>query len=210
MSKLILLSIIAFAFLSCDLNNNSEEVLVEENKEFSFFLEKFKEIDTPFQYHSSRINNFNFKSNKLDLNTSDSLYIKANKDDEIYCYGKFKKDEFYALIFFFTASDYYPVLATYSSKGKLISQSPLMVNGCGGDCGMSYCSSSATISTDLKIVCTDSINYEFRCDNQGEPIKNSEEEYADIIHGFISENGNIKLGKTKRINSINRNLSAEK
>lgn len=168
------------------------------DKNFLQFLKKFKSINLPFIYRETKevstvdIN----KLVKLNLNSKDTLYIKKNmySTDEIYCYGLIKDNSnFYTLIYYFSADSFYPVVITYNKSGKIISQKCLIVNGCGGDCGLVKCSSNGILNKNYSIYCADSLTYEYHCDSLGESIPNSDEIYANIEEGKINKNGTFKL-----------------
>ena len=173
------------------------KVKITENY-FLQFLKNFKSIHLPFIYRETKesstvdIN----KLVKLNLYSKDTLYIKRNMylTDDIYCYGMIKDNsKFYTLIYYFSADTFYPVAVTYTKSGKLISQKSLIVNGCGGDCGLVRCSSNGILSKNYSIYCADSLTYEYHCDSLGESIPNSDELYVNMEEGKINKNGTFKL-----------------
>ena len=194
---IILLTLI----LVCSCNNTKRKTMQTtqpESTAFKTFLQKFKPIDLPFIYRetysstSVDINNLP----KLDSNSSDTLFMKSEFPDETHCYGILTDTtNFYSLIYFFPADTHYPVLATYTKTGKLIDKTDLLVNGCGSDAGLTYCSSTSIINKDLTVFCADTLKYDFICDSVGEKIPNSGEILIDTKKGRLTRSGKIIMGQ---------------
>lgn len=200
---------IALAFLilsSCNgkpterINEATNTTIEKAKTPFNDFIGKFPVIHLPFIYSSNRLGNDAIrKMVKLDSKTVDSAFVNSEFIDEIYCYGLLADTtNFYSLICFFPADSFYPVLATYSKSGKLISQEDLLVYGCGSDCGLSYCSSTAIINKDLSLFCADTVKYKFQCDSLGEPLPNSGLTQSIVKQGKVRRDGKIELGKEVR------------
>lgn len=102
------------------------------------------------------------------------------------------------MIYFFPAAEHYPVLATYTKSGDLISQESLFVGSCGADCGLVACSMTGRINQDLSITSVDSMQYEYRCDSNAEPIQNSGELIVITKNGKIDKKGKITMAQEKR------------
>jgi len=167
---------------------------------FRQFLKKFTIIDLPFIFrYVDYIENFDLdKMVGIDPKSNDTLYIKADYLDGIKCFGILPDtSKFFSLIFFYPADNYYPMLATYNKYGILLDQTNLIVNGCGGDCGITYCSETGIVNKDLTIYCADSINYEYQCDSLGQPIPNSDIVLINSKIGTLTENGNLNLTDDK-------------
>jgi hypothetical protein len=90
------------------------------------------------------------------------------------------------------------MLATYSKSGRLISKSILLVNGCGSDCGLKYCSYSALIRKDFSLYIADTAKYEGMCDSVGNYSPNSDSTFINSKIGKIDKSGNIKLNAETR------------
>ncbi|MGV3505513.1 MAG: hypothetical protein ACO1O1_17550 [Adhaeribacter sp.] len=179
----------------------AEEKLLTRKKRFNLFLKKFKIIPLPFKHRiSNNLPPLSFpESARLDKSSSDTLFVKAEYLDESFRYGMLSDTTiFYSLIFFFPADDFYPVLATYTKSGKLISQKALTVNGCGSDCGLTYCSQTVILDKYLSIRSADSIRYDFHCDDYGNLMKDSGLLIVESKTGQVNKNGRIIMGKEVR------------
>lgn len=167
---------------------------------FRQFLNKFKIIDLPFVYRYVDFKEY-FDLDKMqhiDVNSSDTLFIKTDYSAEIKCYGILPDtSKFFSLIFFYPADSYYPQLITYDKKGKQIDKTSLIVNGCGVDCGLQYCSETAIIEKDLSILCVDTVIWEYFCDSLGEPILNSDIVWINTKTGKLTDSGKLKMTDDK-------------
>ncbi|RDC63660.1 hypothetical protein [Adhaeribacter pallidiroseus] len=181
--------------------NTTDKKALERKQLFNLFLKKFNRVSLPYKYKwTSDTERISFSENaKLNKNSADTLFARTDYFSETYCYG-FLSDtsKFYALLYFFPADDYYPVLATYTKSGDFINQEPLTVNGCGSDCGLRYCSQTVVLDKNLFIKSTDSIRYDFHCDDEGNPMKDSGLSIVELKSGQLNKNGKIDMGKEIR------------
>lgn len=203
-SIIFLLSIVELA--SC--NNNDKNQNINDTSQLSStqklpinnYIKKFTLVDLPFYFKGWNGNNID--RNKLfpiDKYSIDTLFFKGENDDIIFRYGLLSDTEnFYSLLYFGQAEEIYPILVTYSKSGQLISKENLIVNGCGPDCGLTYCSYSALIQKDYSIYLADTAKYEGICDNFGNYLPNSDSTFVISKIGFIDKNGVIKLKNEKR------------
>ncbi|HYV92047.1 MAG TPA: hypothetical protein VE978_09705 [Chitinophagales bacterium] len=167
---------------------------------FREFLKKFKIIDLPFVFRYADFKeSFNYnKMTSIDANSSDTLFIKTEYSDGIKCFGMLPDTTiFFSIIYFYPADSYYPQLVTYNKRGKLIDETSLIVNGCGGDCGLQYCSETGMINKDLSIFCADTVNWEYFCDSLGQPIPNSDIVWINTKTGRLTNNGKVKMTNDK-------------
>ncbi len=198
---------IALAIYSCTAENTANAPkagmasVSNIDPHFQVFLKNFKMIDLPFVYRVTKEESAKIgKLYKVDLNSSDTTFIHSDNTNEIFCYGMLRDtSRFYTLIYYFAADDFYPVLATYTKSGKLISKEAMIVNGCGPDCGLTDYSTTGILKKDFSIFCADTIKYEYHCDDAGEPIKNSGEIISNVVEGKLGANGRINMNAERNV-----------
>lgn len=203
-SIIFLLLIIGLA--SC--NNNDTNQKVSDTSQLSItqklpvndYIKKFTLVDLPFFFKGWNGNNIDHnKLFPIDKNSIDTLFFKGENDDIIFRYGLLSDTtNYYSLLYFGQAEEVYPILVTYSKSGQLISKETLVVNGCGPDCGLTYCSYSALIRKDHSIYLADTAKYEGICDSLGNYLPNSDSIFINSKIGLIDKNGFIKLEKEIR------------
>lgn len=182
--------------LSCNNTIKKKEISSTTAGTFRLFLKKFKFIDLPFDY---RYVDFKEvldldKMPTIDVNSSDTLFVKTEYSEGIRCYGILPDtSKYFSLIYFYPADSYYPHLINYDKNGKQIDQTSLIVNGCGEDCGLQYCSETCIIQKDLSITCADTVIWEYFCDSLGEPIPNSGIVWINTKTGQLTSTGKIKM-----------------
>jgi hypothetical protein len=197
MNKIVCI-LIALILFSCQPDTEDKLDTTDRSATFQAFLKKFKTVELPFIF---RYGNFEDslefdKMPAIDPNSNDTLYVKENDLNEIKCYGMLKDTStFFSLIYFYPADNFYPVLVTYDKKGNLIDKVGLIVHGCGGDCGLEYCSETGIINKDLSIHCADTIVWKFSCDSLGEAIPNSDSVWVNSITGKLTHTGKLIMGK---------------
>jgi hypothetical protein len=160
------------------------------------FIKKFKLIQPPFYYLGGNVED-HYKKQLFELkqNSIDTLFYTERYDVPVYGFGMLADtSNFYSLILVHTAENNYPVLYTWSKSGKLLSQQPLLVRGCGSDCGLKYCSSAAHIDKDLSIYIADTSRYEGMCDSAGNYIV-GDSTFIFSRTGSIDKNGKIKMSE---------------
>jgi hypothetical protein len=161
------------------------------------FIKKFKLIQPPFSYLGGNIED-RYKKQLFELknNSNDTLFYNTNTYDlPAYGFGMLADTSmFYSLIIVHTAENNYPVLYTYSKSGKLLGREPLLVRGCGSDCGLRYCSSAAHIEKDLSIYIADTSRYEGMCDSAGNYIV-GDSTFIYSRTGSINKDGTIKMNE---------------
>ena len=172
--------------------NNSELKLPVED-----YIKRFKLLQLPFFVCNGNIDrNHLFVLNQ---NSIDTLFYNFKNVDKVYGYGILvDTTNYYSLIYFGVADDLFPILCTYSKSGKLIKKEILGVGGCGTDCGMTYCSSSALIRKDYSIYLADTSKYQGICDSVGNYLPNSDSTFIISRIGVIDRKGQIKFEKEKR------------
>jgi len=203
LSIFLLLTIV---FVSCNNNgsnqNNSDtsQLSITQKLPINDYIKKFTLVDLPFYFKGWNGNNID--DNKLfpiDKHSIDTLFFKGENEDIIFRYGLLADTtNYYSLIYFGKAEEKYPILVTYSKSGQLISKETLVVNGCGPDCGLTYCSYSALIRKDFSIYLADTAKYEGICDSLGNYLPNSDSTFVNSKIGLVDKNGFIKLDKEKR------------
>lgn len=199
--KRITFILITIVLFSCKTDNTENLNTTDQSDSFRIFLTKFKTIDLPFVFRYGNFqDSLNFdKMPVIDEHSNDTLYVKENDLGEIKCYGVLKDtSKFFSLIYFYPADSYYPVLVTYDKRGNQIDKVSLIVNGCGGDCGLEYCSETGIINEDLSIVCADTIVWKFSCDSLGEPIPDSDSVWVNSKTGRIKDNGKLMIKKEQQ------------
>ncbi len=172
-------------------------------KYIKLFIKKFQILSFPVSIRStlkiSSTKLYSDKSNEVNRKSYDTLFVEDigyNTCD--LCYGILPDtSRFYSLILFFHADDLVPILMTFTKDGKKISETSLIVNGCGSDCGLDYCSSTGLIEKDLSIYCADSINYA-PCNENNEKDESKREHYINYKQGRINPDGTIQLSEGKR------------
>jgi hypothetical protein len=203
------LIIIFTMILVCSCNNTKRQTAQTtqpENSLFKIFIKKFQPVDLPFTYrYTIEGLTIDFKKlQKLDSNSSDTLFLKPESPDETYCYRMLRDTtKFYSLIFLFPADEYYPVLVTYTKTGKQISQTNLIAVGCGLDCGLTYYSVTGRINNDMTILCADTAKYKFMCDSLSNEIPNSGKKIINLKTGRVSNNGKIMVNPIRRFEQKN-------
>lgn len=189
---------LTFSFLaSCSSPTDNHSGEYSKTELFRQYIKKFRPIDLPFVFRESEVSSHDIESMaKFNGKSDDTLFLKTDYPDETHCFGVLKDtSKFYSLIYFFPADSYYPVLATYTKDGQLISKEGLIVNGCGGDCGLKSCSENGIINSDYSIFTSDTLVWDFFCDSLGEPIPNSAAIWVDKQVGKISKSGKITMDK---------------
>lgn len=158
------------------------------------FIKKFKLIQPPFYYLGGNVED-RYKKQLFELkqNSIDTLFYTERYDVPVYGFGMLADtSNFYSLILVHTAENNYPVLYTWSKSGELLSQQPLLVRGCGSDCGLNYCSSAARIDKDLTIYIADTSRYEGQCDSAGNYIA-GDSTFIFSRTGSIDKSGRVKM-----------------
>jgi hypothetical protein len=159
------------------------------------FIKKFKIIQTPFFYQNAQNEQLQSQSFELKNNSIDTLFHNVPDDAAVYGYGMLADtSKFYSLIYLQSADDLYPVLYTYSKAGKLLSEESLIVRGCGSDCGLKYCSSTAYINKDLSIYMADTLYYEGHCEH-GDDFVPGDSTFIYSKTGSIGKSGKIQMSK---------------
>jgi hypothetical protein len=196
--KLFNLLLFILLLSSCNNDNKQKTISTEENEKglpINDYIRKFTVIQLPFYFNGW--NGYNIDTSKfftISQKSIDTLFYKIENDEIVYGYGLLADtSNYYSLLYFGQADDIYPMLATYSKKGQLISKSNLLVNGCGSDCGLKYCSYSALIKKDFSIYIADTAKYEGICDSLGNYSPNSDSTFINSKTGKIDKSGNIKL-----------------
>ncbi|WP_205503081.1 hypothetical protein [Rufibacter psychrotolerans] len=181
-------------------DTNSKNTSATKKELFRKFLTKFSPIGLPYVFRETGDSSADYKGlKKLNKNSIDTLFAKAEFFDETYCLGMLSDtSNFYALVFLQPASEHYPVLATYTKEGKLIGQEDLINGACGSDCGLVECTMTGIIMKDFSILSVDSIRYEYSCDTIGNPVPNSGELIVIRKNGRVQRNGEILMDKEKR------------
>ena len=202
MKQSIFISLFLLALFSCgndpkkadigsDLQPQQPELPIRE------FIKKFKLIQPPFYYLGGNVAD-TYKSRLFELkqNSNDTLFYSTNTYDlPAYGFGMLADtSNFYSLIIVHTAENNYPVLYTYSKSGKLLGREPLLVRGCGSDCGLNYCSSAAYIDKNLSIYIADTSRYEGMCDSAGN-YTTGDSTFIFSRTGSINKNGTIKMNE---------------
>jgi hypothetical protein len=158
------------------------------------FIKKFKLIQPPFYYLGGNVED-RYKKQLFELkqNSIDTLFYTERIDVPVYGFGMLADtSNFYSLILVHTAENNYPVLYTWSKSGKLVNQQPLLVRGCGSDCGLNYCSSAARIDKNFSIYIADTSRYEGMCDSAGNYIP-GDSTFIFSRTGSIDKNGKVKM-----------------
>jgi hypothetical protein len=160
------------------------------------FIKKFKVVELPFYFNGK--NNDTSNMFLINKHTSDTLFYKTLDENKVYGCGLLPDTaNYYTLLYFTQSETLYPILVTYSKDGEMISQTNLLVRGCGSDCGLSYCSSTASISKDLHIYAADTLKYEATCDKLGKFLPNSDSTFIYSKAGSISTTGTITMSEEK-------------
>lgn len=194
----ILTCLVLFA---CNTGEKEDPDMSVQSGTFRVFLKKFKTIDLPFIFRYGNVGDtLDFDAMPaIDPNSTDSIFVKETDRNSIKCYGMLKDTtKFFSLIYFYPADSYYPMLVTYDKQGNMIDKTSLIVNGCGGDCGLEYCSETGIIHPDLTIACVDTVKWKFSCDSLGEPIPDSDSVWVDSKNGKIKKNGKLLIQKEKQ------------
>jgi hypothetical protein len=196
--KNLIIVLIFLLFYSCDSHKVTQQTKLDPQDPFKVFLKKLKPVNLPFIFRITPEINIDL-ANMVKLNAADTLFAKTQYPDETYCYGMLTDtSNFYSLIYFFPADNFYPVLATYTKTGKLINQEALSVNGCGSDCRLSYCSQTGILNKDLTIFCADTVKYDFFCDSLGEKIPNSSKILISTKTGKLTNSGKLIIGSEQK------------
>ena len=196
----------ALFFFFCNKATTEKQTTNVPPDTFRQFLKKFKIIDLPFVYRYVDFKEI-FDLDKMlsiDAKSSDTLFVKTDFSEGIKCFGILPDtSKFFSLIYFYPADSYYPQLVTYDKGGKLIDETSLIVNGCGGDCGLQYCSETGIIKKDLSIFCADTVIWEYFCDSLSQPIPNSDIVWINTKTGNLTNNGKIKMTDDKHVEMKN-------
>ena len=199
--KQLLASFFLFVLFSCgnEPKPSNDVVVVKEEQPalpIREFIKKFRIIQTPFFYQNAQNERLQSQSFELKNNSIDTLFHNVPDNAPVYGYGMLADTSgFYSLIYLQAADDLYPVLYTYSKTGKLLSEESLIVRGCGSDCGLKYCSSTAFINKDLSIYMADTAYYEGMCDTAGNYSPNSDSTFIYSKTGSVDKSGKIKMSE---------------
>lgn len=201
--KQILALLLLTLSLSC--SNSDKKSASTRSDLFIQFLKKFKPVEFPYVFKfTDKIEVKYDNLQKLNSHSNDTLFVKDEYIDEVYCFGYLKDtSKFYSLIYLFPADNYYPVLITYSKKGEIISKESLIAVGCNYDCGLQSFSENSIINRDYSIYCADTVVWEYFCDSIGNPISNTTETWIRYKRGKINKNGKIIMSKTNEIKRKN-------
>ena len=179
-------------------SNDSVEFSTNRNLLIRDYAKKFHSIDLPFVFWSAASIDKG-KLFKLDKNSNDTLFFTGDNDEIIYGYGLLSDTtHFYSFLYFGQSDEIYPILVNYSKAGQLIDKATLIVNGCGSDCGLTYCSYSALIGQDFSIYIGDTAKYDGVCDNSGDYLPDSDSTFINSKLGRFDKTGRIKFSAVKR------------
>ena len=180
--------------------NTTTKATTEQKLPTVDYIQKFRTVQLPFYFKAWNGNIIDKKNLfEIDKHSIDTLFFKGENDDILYGYGLLADtSNFYSLLYFGQAEELYPILVTYSKSGQLINKETLIVNGCGPDCGLTYCSYSALIKKDYSIYLADTAKYQGICDSLGNFLPNSDSMFVNSKNGLVDKNGYIKLDKEKR------------
>jgi hypothetical protein len=179
-------------FISC--HNDRQIGNSDQNAPIKEYIKKFSILDLPFFFKGYGNYIDQKKLFKIDVKSVDSLFFKGENDDELYGYGLLADtSKFYPIIYFAQGEDMYPILVTYSKTGEFISKETLIVNGCGPDCGLTYCSYTALIKKDLSIYLADTTIYKGICDSIGNFLPNSNSTFVNSKIGLVNPKGKILI-----------------
>lgn len=194
--KITLILLVSILLVNCNnekaKNNKSDQHVLKSN-DFKTFINKFKTLKIPLTIEPLKIQDGNFKQlTKTDFKFIDLHGINPTLDN-IYAYGILPDTiESYKVIYLFPSEIRLPKMATYSKRGKKISEEELSVGGCGSDCGFT-CNEYIKIYPDLKIYSVDSIQ-SYECDSLG--IKeNTLKKYTRFKNGSINKKGQIIMSQ---------------
>jgi hypothetical protein len=201
MKQSIFISVFLFMLFSCGnepkkAHTSSDIQPQQPTLPIREFIKKFKLIQPPFYYLGGNVDNF-YKKQLFELkeNSIDTLFYTERYDVPVYGFGMLADtSNFYSLILVHTAENNYPVLYTWSKSGKLLGREPLIVRGCGSDCGLRYCSSAAHIDKDLSIYIADTSHYEGMCDSAGN-YTTGDSTFIYSKTGSINKSGIIKMSE---------------
>jgi len=203
MKQSIFISLFLLTLFSC--GNEPEKADIGSDNQpqpalpISDFIKKFRIIQPPFYYLGGNVTE-SYKNQLFELkkNSNDTLFYNTNTYDlPAYGLGMLADTSmFYSLIIVHTAENNYPVLYTYSKSGKLLGREPLLVRGCGSDCGLKYCSSAAHIDKNLSIYIADTSRYEGMCDSAGNYIE-GDSTFIFSKTGSINKSGIIKMNEER-------------
>ena len=199
MKQSIFISVLLLALFSCGTEPKKSDIGSDNQPQeptlpIRKFIKKFKLIQPPFYYLGGNIED-RYKKQLFELkqNSIDTLFYTERYDVPVYGFGMLADTtNFYSLILVHTAENNYPVLYTWSKSGKLISREPLLVRGCGSDCGLNYCSSAARIDKNFSIYFADTSRYEGMCDSAGNYIP-GDSTFIFSRTGSIDKNGKVKM-----------------
>jgi hypothetical protein len=198
--KQLIVPFILLALFSCgnEPKPANDVVVVKEEQPalpIREFIRKFRVVQTPFFYQNAQNGRLQSQSFELKKNSIDTLFHSVPNDAAVYGYAMLADtSSFYSLIYLHTADDLYPVLYTYSKSGKLLSEESLIVRGCGSDCGLKYCSSTAYLKKDLSIYIADTAYYEGMCDSTGN-YTTGDSTFIYSKTGSITKSGIIKMSE---------------
>ncbi len=191
--KLTLITSIVFIILLAACNTSNTTSI---KRPINNYIKKFKIIQLPFYFNASNIDTSNLFL--IDKYNNDTLFYKTLNENIVYGCGLLADtSNYYSLLYLGQSENLYPILVTYTKYGDLISQTNLLVRGCGSDCGLSYCSYSAKISKDLNIYIADTLKYEAICDKLGKFLPNSDSTFIYSKTGKIDNNGMIIMSEEK-------------
>lgn len=201
MKQSIFISILLLALFSCGNEPKKADIGSDNQPQqpalpIKEFIKKFKLIHPPFYYLGGNVaDTYKSKLFELKQNSIDTLFYSERYDVPVYGFGMLADTSmFYSLILVHTAENNYPVLYTWSKNGTLLGKEPLIVRGCGSDCGLNYCSSAARIDKDLSIYIADTSRYEGMCDSAGN-YTTGDSTFIFSKTGSINKNGIIKMNE---------------
>ena len=192
--NLLVILFLLFLF-SCKNDTTEKQTITLSVDEFRLFLQKFKMVKLPFVYRSVNYeDNFDFKKMQtINILSNDTLFIKENSLNGIKFYGVLSDtSKVFSLIYFCLSDSYYPVLATYDKSGKLIDRMALIVNGCGGGCGVAYCSETGIIDENSVVFCADTLIWDLSSECFSELIPNNDSIWIETKTAQLTKDGKLK------------------
>jgi hypothetical protein len=199
MKKHFYIILLSMFLLSCNGDSPSAEKSAGISKEelpIKTFIRKLRSVELPFYFRGGTDDSFDeSKLTQLNKNSGDTLFFMPGEGSNVYVYGLVgDTTNFYSVLYFERTEDIYPILVTFSKTGRELSKETLVVNGCGSDCGLVYCSYTARLDKNLNISIADTAKYEGICDSNGDYLPNTDTTYIYSKSGKVKDNGIITFG----------------
>lgn len=166
-------------------------VFPEVNDELDGYLRNFERSNLPIVVKGC-------DADPTNLTEFNGQTFRKYADDNSFAYRRIPVNgDFVATITLGVADCFLPVLTTYKFTGDKIDEKTIGIGYCGSDCGYT-CEEFMTIKNDYSIYVSDTIRSS-QCDDSGNIIPGTTENYVIYKTGQLKDNGAIELSEEMKM-----------